>query len=284
MQVIVTLAGQGLRFKNKNYSQPKPIVPVMGLPAISYLIASFSSKWKLFFVIGDHFKETAIESEIKKLCPDADITYVPYSERGPIDPVLAVLKKLDPEDSVAVSYCDYAMIWNAENFEKFVVNSKCNISIVSYRGFHPTYLGPNTYAHLKVDEETKAVDQIQEKKLFGTDLEDEWTSTGFYYFRTLDLLKQGLQLQIDKDLKSGNEFYTSLAIQALMTEKKINVLNYPISHFMQMGTPEDIELIEKWHQFIVVENKKNKFESGSLESKLYNYWKYVFRKLPFRER
>lgn len=278
------MAGQGLRFQNQNYPQPKPLVPVMGQSALSYLISSFSPSWKLIFAIGEHLKNSGVEEEIKKRSPEAVIAYVSHSERGPIDTALSVMSLLDPEDSVAVSYCDYAMIWNPENFEQFVKNSSCNISIVSYTGFHPTYLGPNTYAHLKVDEETKNIVKIKEKSLFGNNIDNEWTSAGFYYFRTVDLLKQGLELQLQKDLKYGKEFYTSLAIQALISERKMNVLNYPISHFIQMGTPEDIEHIQDWYNFIVVENKKNQAEAGSLEAKLYNYWKYVFKKLPFRDR
>lgn len=286
MQVIITLAGLGQRFQNQNYKEPKPIVPVMGKPALSYLIGSMASHWKLIFALGEHLRDSSVEAEILRLRPEAKVIYVPHSDRGPIDTVLAALPYVvDNEDSVAVSYCDYAMIWNAKNFEKFVVNSQCDVSIVSYRGFHPTYLGPNTYAHLQVDEDTKQVLRIKEKSLFGNHIEDEWTSTGFYYFRSVELLKIGLQLQLEKNLKHGKEFYTSLAIQALIDQahdlksSQLSVLNYPISHFMQMGTPEDVQHIEKWYRDIVVENKKSQFEAGSLDEKLFNYWKYVFRSL-----
>lgn len=273
------MAGLGTRFKEQNYEEPKPLVSIMGRPALSYLIGSFSARWKLFFAVGEHFKDTAIEAEILKLRPDAVVKYVPYSERGPIDPVLAMVPLLDSEDSVSVSYCDFAMLWNPDNFDKFVRNSKCNACVVSYRGFHPTYLGPNTYAHLKVDEETNSVIKIKEKSLFTKDIFDEWTSAGFYYFRTVELLQQGLDLQLENQLKSGNEYYTSLAIQSLIAHKKLNVLNYPIAHIVQMGTPEDIQIIQKWYQYLMVDNKKNIFESESNDAKSFSYWKYVFRTL-----
>jgi len=283
MQVIITLAGHGQRFKDQNYSQPKPLVPVMGRTALSFLVGSLATHWKLIFALGEHLRGSGVEEEVLRLRPEARVIYVPHSDRGPIDTVLAALPLADVEDSIAVSYCDYAMIWNPKNFETFVTNSKCDVSIVSYRGFHPTYLGPNTYAHMLVDEDTKQVLKIKEKSLFGGHIEDEWTSTGFYYFRSVELLKLGLQLQLQKNLKYGKEFYTSLAIQALIEEgkdsDKISVLNYPISHFMQMGTPEDIQLVEKWYRDMIIENKKSQYAASSLEENLFKYFKYVFRQL-----
>lgn len=280
MQVVVTVAGLGQRFRFEGYAQPKPIIPVMGKAAITYLIDSFNPAWDLIFAIGEHFKQTDIEKVIKKSFPQAVIVYVPHSARGPIDTVLAVLPLLNANKPVAVSYCDYAMIWQPEAFENFLTETNCDVCIPVYKGFHPTYLGPNTYAHLLVDEKTAHVRQIQEKKLFGKNIEDEWSSPGFYFFKTVELLKKGMALQLRGDLKHGSEFYTSLAAQALMNQDSaLKVMPYRVSHFLQMGTPADVSHVEYWHKFILQDKKKNTFESGSKEAKLFNYWSYVFENI-----
>lgn len=280
MQVVVTVAGLGQRFKFEGFAQPKPIVPVMGKAAITYLIESFNPSWNLFFAIGDHYKDTDIEKVIKKSCPDAVIVYVPHSFRGPVDTVLAVLPLLDLTKPVAVSYCDYTMIWQPVMFENFLTESECDVCIPAYRGFHPTYLGPNTYAHLQVDEKTNRVQQVQEKKLFGNNIEDEWSSPGFYFFKSVELLKKGIALQLRSDLKHGSEFYTSLAAQALMNhDSSLKVMSYHVSHFLQMGTPTDITHVEYWHKYIVQDQKTNMFQTGSEEDKLFGYWSHVFRNI-----
>ncbi len=284
MQVIITIAGLGQRFKSEGHDVPKPLVSVMGKPAISYLISCMNPEWNLFFAIGEHYKNSQLEKVIKKLSPRAQIFYVPYSERGPIDTVSAVLHKLNSDQAVAVSYCDYWMLWDSDYFEKFLQDMNCDICIPSYQGFHPTYLGPNSYAHLKVNSETDEVQKIQEKQLFGKNIQQEWTSTGFYYFKSVELLKKGLQLQLQKKLKYGNEFYTSLAAQALLDDSvpaavTPRIMNYKISHFMQLGTPTDVALVEHWFKFIQIDMRKNEFEPNSEQNKLYHYWQTVFKKL-----
>ena len=282
MQVIITLAGLGQRFKSEGYDKPKPLISVMGKPAISYLINCMHPSWDLFFVIGEHFKNADLENVIKQQCPQAQIFYVPYSSRGPIDTVSAVIPNLNSEKSVAVSYCDYFMLWDPSEFEIFLNKSDCDVCIPSYKGFHPTYLGPNTYAHLQVGTKNQ-IEKIQEKKLFGTDIESEWTSTGFYYFKSAELLKKGMSLQLEKSLKYGTEFYTSLAVQALMDEfSDLKVMNYEISHFLQMGTPADILEAEKWYKYIVVDKKQYDFNTNTDDSKSYQYWETVFYSISSR--
>ncbi len=249
MQVIITVAGLGQRFKDDGYDLPKPIISVLNKPAIVHLIESFSPGWKLFFVLAEHLKTSAVESIISSVKPDCKIIYIKHSKRGPIDTVLAAIPYLKADESVAVSYCDYAMIWKPADFQKFVVESNCDAAVVSYRGFQPTYLGPNTYAHLLVDEQSSKVLKLQEKKLFGSKIEKAWTSAGFYYFKNVQLLQQGLALQEKNNLKFGEEFYTSLAVQSLI-EVPCKVLNYEILYFMQMGTPADIQRIEAGYKSV----------------------------------
>ena len=280
MQVVITVAGLGQRFQQQGFADPKPLVALINKPAIYYLIESFSKTWKLFFVIGEHFKNTEIESVLKSYRPDATVIYTANSKRGPVDTVLKAIPFLNSQESVAVSYCDYALVWDPDEFEKFVLLNNCDSAIVSYRGFHPTYLGPNTYAHLQVDELSDQVLKIQEKKLFGDDIQNEWSSVGFYYFRNVSLLEKGMQLQLKNNLKYGTEFYTSLAIQALLNEAlALNIQSYEISHIMQMGTPADIQLIEKWYS---VYKKKEKVALPTFSAQdvlQFEYFKILFEKL-----
>ncbi|MBC7465969.1 MAG: hypothetical protein H7256_08245 [Bdellovibrio sp.] len=269
MQVIITL----------NNAESMPLAPVMGRSAISYVIASFSPKWKLIFAVNEKFKNTELESEIKKHSEDAVVSYVPETVRGSSDAVSAVLHLLDPDDSVAVTRGDLAMTWNADAFEKFVANSSCNLSVVSLTGFHPSQLGPSTYLFLKVDEDTRTVTKFKQNLSFGTNIEKEWMVAGFYYFRSVGLLKQGFEIKPNRDVENEDKNDISFVVNALIFDRKISALNYPISHYLQLSSPEDIEFIGSWYKFIVVENKKSQFETDSVEAKVHSYFKYLFRRL-----
>lgn len=245
MQVIITMAGLGQRFKDQSdknpiYKDPKPFVQVHNKYVIEYLVEQFSTDWKLFFVVNEDLEEKYIQF-LKERFKNSMIVKTPYSERGPIDTVLAAWPYVQKDEPTLVSYCDYSLRWDATHFEKTVAD--VDAAVVGYTGFHPTFLGPNSYCHYLVDG--SYVQELQEKKLYTGKLDTEWTSCGLYYFKSADFLNRCLQEQLKQNLNyNGKEFYTSLALQAAKNANpQLKILNYPIKTFIQLGTPFDIEWV-----------------------------------------
>ncbi len=277
MQVIITMAGKGQRFLEAGLTDPQPLVEVGEKPAIQYLLESFPADWKLLFVIGEHFRTSDIEDVVCNIRPDAEVVYVDHSDRGLIDTVLAALPLLENEDEpVIVTYSDFSMDWDAKKFEEAVVGY--DAAVVSYQGFHPTYFGPNSYCHLKVVKDR--VFRFKEKALFTDSLETEATAAGLYYFKSVEFLGECLASQAAQDLNFNGEFYTSLALQAaIFDDPTVKILNYPISHFVQFGSPEDIERFEFWYKTLVTKNGLIKPIEISNYEKEEAYWKEIFAKM-----
>lgn len=279
MQVVITLAGLGTRFTDKGHRTPKPMIEVAERPAIVFLIKSFSKNWSLFFVLGEHYKNLGLEALILQMLPTSKIIYTAYSARGPIDTVKAALPFLQADKPVMTSYCDLALVWNPEDFNQAVQDY--DMAVVNYQGFHPTYYGPNSYCHVQVNSKNHEVLYLQEKKLFTSELQTEITSAGIYYFKTAALLSAALAAQLQQNLKYGNEFYISLAIQALLYEsKKYRVLDYRVENVVQLGTPADIERFQYWYDLVVLKKPTEdlKIENFELEK---NYWDKIFTSALF---
>ncbi len=242
MQVVITMAGLGQRFKDQNFVVPKPFIRIKDRCVIEYLVDQFPNSWKLFFVINEELDSQYIDI-LQRKYPQGKIVKTKYSTRGPIDTVLAAIPFLDENQPTVVTYCDYTFKWSAENFERAVKEAEADAAIVGYTGFHPTFLGPNSYCHYVVNGPW--VLELQEKKLYTGKLESEWTSCGLYYFRSAKFLNHCLQEQLRQNLNyNGKEFYVSLAVQAVINQNaQTKVLNYPIDHFTQLGTPFDIEWV-----------------------------------------
>lgn len=257
MQVVITLAGRGQRFSEKGFTQPKPIVSVAGKPALFYLLDSFDPKWSLNFVLSEHDRTSALEATIKEKAPSSQVIYTPYSERGPVDTVLAAIPFLQAQGSILVAYCDVAPVWNPADFTQQV--SSFDMASVNYQGFHPTYWGPNSYCHIQTDPQTGLIQQFQEKVLFTNHIEKEITSAGLYYFKNKQLLQQALAEQLRQNLKHKNEFYVSLALQAALNQNpSLRILDYRIPQIVQFGTPADTERFEFWFKYLTDYKNTNK--------------------------
>lgn len=235
MQVVITMAGLGQRFKDQNYSVPKPFVKIHDKYVIEHLTGQFPVHWKLFFVVNEELEQKYVDT-LK-----STVIKTKYSERGPIDTVLAALPQLVGNEPTLISYCDFTLRWDPIDFEKAV--AAVDAAVVGYTGMHPTFLGPNSYCHYRVSGAW--IKELQEKKLYTGKLETEWTSCGLYYFKSAQFLEECLNQQLKQSLNyNGKEYYTSLALQAMLNVKpELKILNYPIDTFIQLGTPFDVDYV-----------------------------------------
>ena len=248
------MSGQGTRYQLAGYSEPKPLIPVSGVPMVERLLSCFPSHWPTHFVMAENHRPTALPEALRRLRPDGEQLFIPPHKLGPSYALLKALTGVPPDAPVLVSYCDYGMLFDAAAFERFVRSSACDFCLISYRGFHAHYLSPTTYAYSRLHGER--VVQVREKGSFTADREDEYASTGGYYFRTAELLRQAIEYQIAHDIQLNGEFYTSLTVEALLRmEPTAHGRVFEIPGFFQWGTPDDLRNFEFWERSFAAYNR-----------------------------
>jgi NDP-sugar pyrophosphorylase family protein len=243
IRLVVPMSGQGHRFRAAGYAVPKPLVPVAGAPMIERVLACFPREWPATLVLAENHRSSGLPETLGRLRPGSTVAYLEEHHEGPGRALAAALPLLPPDAPVFVSYCDYGMGWDPAAFERFVGESCCDACIVTYRGFHAHYLGPNTYAYARLDGER--VVEVREKGSFTTDREAEHASAGGYFFRSAEVLRRALDAQARLGLLLNGESYTSLTVEALLrSEPGSHVRVFEVPHFFQWGTPEDVREFE----------------------------------------
>lgn len=241
------MSGQGTRYRQAGFTEPKPAIPVNGRPMIARLLDVMPREWPAHFVMATNHLETGLPELLRALRPGARIASVTPNTLGPLAAIRRGLEEIPPSDPVLVSYCDYGMRWDPVAFEQFVRSSECDACVVSYRGFHAHYLTPTPYAYSRLEGER--VRQVREKGSFTADRENEYASCGAYYFRTAAILRAALEEQERRELKVNGEFYTSLTVEALLqANPDADVRVFEIEGFFQWGTPADLRAFEFWER------------------------------------
>ena len=105
------------------------------------------------------------------------------------------------------------------------------------------------------------------KKPFTNDKLNEFASSGTYYFANGKILKDFFKKTIDSNLKVNNEYYCSV-VYNLMVKESLKVAIFELQHFMQWGTPDDLNEYLRWSNgFTALANYKNSktiFQSSTL--------------------
>ncbi len=254
IQLVVPMSGQGHRYRKEGYVEPKPLVPVSGVPMVERVLAGFPAAWPATFVLAGNHRDTPLPALLERLRPGAAIRFIAPHALGPGRALADAVLALPPDAPVFVSYCDYGMAWDAARFERFVRETACDACVVSYRGFHAHYLSPVTYAYSRLDGER--VVEVREKGSFTADREAEYASAGGYYFRTAALLQAALEAQVALGLAHDGELYTSLTVEALLRSVPgAHVRVFEIDAFFQWGTPDDLRDFEYWERTFTARNR-----------------------------
>ena len=246
MQIIIPMSGFGERFRKAGFSVPKPLITIDDKPIIAYVIELFSRDDEFIFVCNqDHLDNPSYDmlGVIRKYCPDGRVVGIGPHKLGPIHAVMQVQELIDLNQPVVINYCDFTCYWDWEHFQNFVRESKCEGAIPAYRGFHPHTLGVTNYAYVR--EDSGWAKDIQEKMPYTDNRMEEYASSGTYYFFTGKLMLEAFDFVIDNDLNVGGEYYVSMAYKSLFKKNK-SVAIYPLQHFMQWGTPEDLAEYLNW--------------------------------------
>lgn len=267
MQIVIPMSGFGERFRRVGYKLPKPLIEIEGKPIVAHVVDMFPGEVDFFFICNqEHLDEPEyrMEAILKQYCPSGKVVGIAPHKLGPVHAVRQIEHLLDPFSEVIVNYCDFTCYWDWRHFRDFVRDSGCAAAIAAYKGFHPHSLGSTNYAYML--EKDGWVLDIQEKKPYTDNRMDENASSGTYYFSSVKLMCDAFSEAMGQDLHVSGEYYVSLAYKPLIADKK-PIAVYPLQHFIQWGTPEDVNEYETWSKAfrgLINQPSKNSTPSGAL--------------------
>ena len=261
MQIIIPMSGSGQRFLDAGYNMPKSLISVRGKPVIAHVIDMFDAEEDEFIFIcsNTHLEETNMRATLGRHCPNGRIIGIDPHKLGPVHAVRMAYEYIRNEEPAIVNYCDFTCYWDYRHFKEWLQRVQPEGCIPAYRGFHPHSLGSTNYAFIK--ESKGRVEQIQEKQPFTENKMAEFASSGTYYFSQGRTLKYYLDKAVENDLSVNGEYYCSLPFN-LMINDALTVKVYELQHFMQWGTPADLEEFINWSDIF---EKMCKKDSGVVE-------------------
>jgi NDP-sugar pyrophosphorylase family protein len=240
------MSGFGERFRRAGYNLPKPLIEIDGKPIIAHVIEMFPGEHDFLFICNnDHLANAdyRLEEILNRYCPTGRVVGIPSHKLGPIHTVRLIEHMIDMDRPLVVNYCDFTCYWDWHHFKELVAISECDGAIPAYKGFHPHTLGNTNYAYMR--EQYGWVLDIQEKQPYTDNRMQEYASSGTYYFATGQIMSEAFRTTMEQDINVGGEYYVSLAYKPLLAANK-NIAVYPLQHFMQWGTPDDVAEYNGW--------------------------------------
>lgn len=246
-QLVIPMTGISSRFTAAGYDRPKALIEVDGQTVIDHVVDMFPG-WDdvLFLCNADHLADPRLGLRERLLArrPSATVVEVPAHKLGPGYAVLQARDHIDRDRPVVVNYCDFTCYWDADDFAEQLTSGTFTGGLIpAYRGFHPHMVHSTSYAYPRI-EDGWVVD-IQEKQPWTDDPTSEFASSGTYGFASGAVLLDALDAQVEAGYLLNGEYYLSLTYKSVL-DAGLRVGVYELQHFMQWGTPQDLEEYREW--------------------------------------
>jgi len=232
IQVFITMAGLGERFKSAGFSTLKPLIEVDGRPMFMKAVESIHNLEignKINFVsLYEHEQNCSITAIIKANISQSEIFLLKENTKGPADTIFQVKNAVNIDKPLLILDCDIA--FESQEFRAFLRKGK----FAEYAGAC-LYFKSNdpSFSYIKIGTK-RFISDIIEKKVISNS-----AVAGVYFFSKASdffIAAEELLLQPQFRIKESEIFLSSII--KLLIQKKRNFLAIP-TKFWNYGTPKD---------------------------------------------
>ena len=244
LNICIPLAGEGKRFVEAGYNEPKPFIPINEKSMIHNVIENldfsmFDMKF-IFIVQEKHCKEFKFEKKIinvlntsygSSVANNSEIIQIDYLTEGAACTVLKARQLINNDIPLLIANSDQLIDWSISLFNKSINLTKADACIPVFHNTHPKW----SYAELDNDGN---IIRVKEKEPIST-----YATCGVYWIKKGSDFVWAADEMIHKNLRVNNEFYVCPIFNELIIPKNRKVVAFPIPSCAMhgLGTPEDLK-------------------------------------------
>ena len=226
--ILIPMAGNGSRFFNAGYKDPKPLIDVDGKPMIQRVVENIEIPGNYIFIVqAEHYKEYGLENTLTKLVPGCKIIQIDRVTDGAARTALLAKQYVDNQRPLIIAKSDQLLDWDSSDF----ISQLLEIGVDGNMALFLANEDKWSYAKIK----NNRIIEVAEKVVISNN-----ASTGIYgWAKGSDYVKYAEEM-IEKNIRVNNEFYICPVYNEAIQDNK-RILPIFVDAMHGLGTPEDLE-------------------------------------------
>lgn len=241
LNIVVPMAGEGTRFKEKGYTFPKPLIEINGKPMIQVVVENIKPKMPhrfTFICRKEHYDKYSLRDLLNLITPKCNIVTVNHLTEGAACTVLLASEFFNNEDSLMIANSDQYVDFDINGFLQDAEKKKLDGNILAFSASHPKW------SYAKLDEDGLVMEVAEKRPI------SNHATVGIYYYRQGEIFFKAATQMIEKNIRVNNEFYVCPVYnEMILAGSRIGIYEIDSSKMHGMGTPEDLEKFEKTEAF-----------------------------------
>ena len=235
INIVIPMSGEGSRFANVGFMNPKPMIKIGGRPMINWVIENLKPNefdpHYIFVVQKSHEKKHNISTKLKKQAKNVTVVITDVLTEGPLCTCLLAKHLIDSKHPLMIANSDQYLEWDVNTFIRQVCSTTIDGGIVTF--FVPPSLNDTRWSYVKKSQSTGYVVECQEKKVIS----DEAT-VGVYWFSHGNDFVRYAERMVKKNVRVNNEFYVCPVYNEGISDGQKYVC-FKCDRMWGLGVPDD---------------------------------------------
>ncbi|MCP4021080.1 MAG: hypothetical protein GY729_04500 [Desulfobacteraceae bacterium] len=237
MNIIITMAGKGTRFKNAGYLKPKFQIEVCGQTLFSWAMKSLdnliqSGSFVYFICRKEDAASDFIHTKCKKLGVN-DYFLLELNQTTDGQATTALLaKKMIQDSSIPIAIY---------NIDTYVEADYLRPKDIKGDGWIPCFPGPGSHwSFAKTNADGKVV-KVREKQRIS-----EHATIGLYWFSSFDLYELNYKdyYRNSANIEKGEKYIAPIYNQLIRNDHDVYIQQVPLKGVHGLGTPEEVKIFK----------------------------------------
>lgn len=245
---LIPMAGAGSRFSREGYVQPKPLVPVKGVPLVQRALDSLppSSNW-ITACYADHLGHPQLQAALNVNGRKTNVIRVEQVTEGQACTCLLARDQVDPAQPLLIAPCDASLVYDEKRYAELTADSAVDCLVWTFRNHPHANRHPRQYGWVKTGSHGE-VQGISCKHPLGEKVNGDPGIIGAFWFRKAQFFFEAADALIAQNRRINNEFYVDSTIDVLIEQGR-QARIFDVEHYIGLGTPDDVRTFEYWESY-----------------------------------
>jgi dTDP-glucose pyrophosphorylase len=235
LNIVIPMAGAGSRFALNGYKEPKPLIPIHGMPMIQVVIQNLTPTEPhqfIFICQRTHAVTYGLKEKLSLWAPSSVIVEIDGITEGAACTVLAAKSLIDNDSPLMIANSDQYVEVDINTYLRVLEDAKLDGLIMTMCANDPKW----SYVGLSSDGD---VNRVVEKQVISNE-----ATVGIYNFRNGHSFVQAAEEMIANNQRVNGEFYVAPTYNNLIANgHKVGIRNIGSvgSGMHGLGTPSDLQ-------------------------------------------
>lgn len=234
INVIVPMCGVSKRFTDADYTVPKFVLDVDGVPMYAAAVNSLqlTVEHQLYFVVDARVSaEYNLNNNIKSYFPDATVIELNNPTQGFAETVMKTRQHVDVDNGALIVCCDQLIEYDSVAYNKMLENPHISGSLLTFTDCS----NDNKWTYARVD----LIDQITtvacKMPISSTPI------VGIYHYSKSLSMYRDIKNILENNIRTNGEFYVCDAVARSVQGASKPWRAFEVTRMIPLGTPEDYE-------------------------------------------